>query len=58
MIRKLPNETLIQVYRDSLEYALDREFIELLEQELLRRKALNVTMLDWRPAERDAERAI
>ncbi|HZG83568.1 sporulation histidine kinase inhibitor Sda [Paenibacillus sp.] len=58
MIRKLPIETLIQVYRDSLKYALDREFIELLEQELFRRKALNASMLEGLPAERDAERAI
>ncbi|HZG57681.1 sporulation histidine kinase inhibitor Sda [Paenibacillus sp.] len=39
MIRKLPFETLLQVYRDSVRYDLDPEFIDILEQELQRREA-------------------
>jgi hypothetical protein len=38
MIQNLPYDTLFQVYRDSIEYSLEKEFIELLEQELQRRE--------------------
>jgi hypothetical protein len=40
MIGKLPYETLFQVYQDSIKYSLEKEFIDMLKQELDRREAL------------------
>lgn len=42
MIKSLPYETLFQIYQDSVKYSLEKEFIEMLEKELERRKTMSM----------------
>lgn len=46
MIQKLPDETLLQVYQDSVELELEDDFIQLLQQELKRRGMTGVLEQD------------